>query len=128
MSGRCQSRYIRKQCTKQEGHATAHVNELGEYWETRDQDSDCAAPPPVAPAISIHPLYARWRKYPQYFKIIGTEIVDVYAIIDAFNVTSPGIQHAIKKLLAPGNRGHKSRAQDIKEAIDALSRQLELDK
>lgn len=51
--------------------------------------------------------------------------MDVYSVLDAFDVTDPGIQHAVKKLLCAGIRGKASRAQDIKEAIDALSRALE---
>lgn len=53
-------------------------------------------------------------------------IVDVYCVIDAYGVTCPALQHAIKKILAPGQRGKADRQQDIQEAIDALSRALTL--
>ena len=42
---------------------------------------------------------------------------DVYDVLRAFNVTDPAVAHAIKKLLAPGQRaGGKSAAQDLEEA------------
>ena len=48
--------------------------------------------------------------------------VDVYDVLRAFNVTDPALQHAIKKLLMPGERGAKDRATDLREAIDAIRR------
>ena len=45
----------------------------------------------------------------KYSKRIGKEMVDVYDVLMAFNVTNPATQHAIKKLLMPGNRGHKDK-------------------
>ena len=50
--------------------------------------------------------------------------VDVYSILEAFDVNNSAIQHAVKKLLAPGKRGHKSEVQDVKEAIESLNRAL----
>lgn len=38
--------------------------------------------------------------------IKGTNL-DVYDIIASYKITNPAIQHAIKKLLKPGTRGHK---------------------
>lgn len=35
----------------------------------------------------------------------GEVTVDVYSVLTAFAVTSPGVQHAIKKLLCAGIRG-----------------------
>ena len=52
--------------------------------------------------------------------------VDVYDVLDAWSVTDPAIQHAIKKLLQPGARGVKSASQDIDEAIASLERAKEL--
>lgn len=48
--------------------------------------------------------------------------VDVYRVLDLFEVTHPALQHAIKKLLVAGGRGAKSADQDVKEAIDSLNR------
>lgn len=53
-------------------------------------------------------------------------IVDVYRVIEAFNVTDAGLQHALKKILMPGLRGKGGRIKDLTEAIDAI--QAEVDK
>lgn len=42
--------------------------------------------------------------------------VDVYRVLNAFDVHDAATQHAIKKLLAAGKRGHKDYVQDLKEA------------
>lgn len=57
----------------------------------------------------------------------GPEIdVDVYCVIDAFNVTNAGLQHALKKILCPGQRDKGTTMQDIEGALDALWRAREL--
>ncbi len=45
--------------------------------------------------------------------------VDIYAVLEAFNVTCPARQHAIKKLLCAGLRNKGSQMQDLEEAINA---------
>lgn len=55
-------------------------------------------------------------------------LVDVYSVIEAFNVTCPGLQHAIKKLLCTGLRGKGSKIDDIKGIFDAMWRAYELQK
>ena len=63
----------------------------------------------------------------KYSKRIGKEIVDVYDVLMAFNVTNPATQHAIKKLLMHGNRGHKDKITDLKEAHQSIARAIELE-
>ena len=46
--------------------------------------------------------------------------VDVYRVLNAFEVHDAATQHAIKKLLAAGKRGHKDYDQDLKEAIASI--------
>jgi hypothetical protein len=53
--------------------------------------------------------------------------VDVYAVLDAFGVANPAVQHAIKKLLAPGQRGAKSAIQDLKEARASIDRAIQME-
>ncbi len=53
--------------------------------------------------------------------------VDVYDVLVAFDVDNPAIQHALKKMLAPGQRGVKDTITDIKEAIISLTRAIELE-
>ena len=63
----------------------------------------------------------------KYSRRIGKEVVDVYDVLMAFNVTNPATQHAIKKLLMPGNRGHKDKLADLKEAYQSIARAIELE-
>ena len=52
--------------------------------------------------------------------------VDVYDVLQAFGVTCPALQHAVKKLLCAGLRGSKSAEQDIDEAANSCRRAIEL--
>ena len=62
-------------------------------------------------------------KHSHYFKsVAGLDTVDVYRVLDLFGVTDPCIQHAAKKLLVAGGRGHKDIDKDIQDAIDTLER------
>lgn len=65
-------------------------------------------------------------KYLREILLIDEKYVDVYAVLDAFNVISPPIQHAIKKLLCAGIRGKGDELQDLTEAKDAMSRAIEM--
>lgn len=58
---------------------------------------------------------------------VVTVSVDVYDVLKAFNVTNPATQHAIKKLLMPGERGHKGKVQDLTEARQSIDRAIELE-
>ncbi len=61
--------------------------------------------------------------YNHYFKSVeGLTHIDVYRVLDLFQVTHPSIQHAIKKLLVAGGRGSKDTAKDVAEAIVSLQR------
>lgn len=59
-------------------------------------------------------------------EIIGlsgeTAMVDVYRVLSAFNVQNPMAQHAIKKLLCAGLRGHKDLSEDVDDIIDSLQK------
>lgn len=52
--------------------------------------------------------------------------VDVYAVLDAFAVTCPARQHAIKKLLCAGLRDKGGELQDLTEARDAIDRAIQM--
>ncbi|CAB4241226.1 hypothetical protein UFOVP67_7 [uncultured Caudovirales phage] len=57
---------------------------------------------------------------------VGLTTVDVYDVLRLFNVTDPCLQHAIKKLLCPGQRvGGKSFKQDLEEAKDSIVRAID---
>lgn len=53
--------------------------------------------------------------------------VDIYRVLSLFGVTDQAIGHAIKKLLCPGERGSKTKREDIQEAIDSLERWKEME-
>lgn len=65
--------------------------------------------------------YSHYKKSVKHLKFI-----DIYRVLELFNVTDQAIGHAIKKLLCAGQRGAKDRNQDIKEALDTLKRWLEM--
>lgn len=57
----------------------------------------------------------------------GYEEIDVYRVLDLFDVTDPCISHAVKKLLVAGGRGAgKDFRKDLNEAIDSLVRCREM--
>lgn len=68
------------------------------------------------------------RKHNHYFKDVSKlEVLDVYRVLQLFNVTDPCLQHAIKKLLVAGGRGAGKDIQtDVKEAVDTLERWNEM--
>ena len=53
--------------------------------------------------------------------------VDVYCVLEAFGVTCPARQHAIKKLLCAGIRGKGDAITDLIEARDAVARAAEME-
>lgn len=62
-----------------------------------------------------------------YFKdVTHLKTIDVYRVLDLFNVSNPCVQHAVKKLLCSGQRGVKDTRQDVQEAITSLVRYLEM--
>lgn len=52
--------------------------------------------------------------------------VDVYDVLNAWGVTNPALQHLIKKALAPGERGHKTLDQDMRDILASAKRAQEL--
>lgn len=63
-----------------------------------------------------------------YMKTVPkADAVDVYRVQLAFGVTDPCLQHALKKILCPGQRkAGKTARQDIEEAIYSLQRWCEM--
>ena len=72
--------------------------------------------------------FNRENKYNR--EIIGLDgtvtTVDCYRVIDAFHVADPATQHAIKKLLCLGLRGHKDYLTDIDDSIESLQKAKKL--
>lgn len=53
-------------------------------------------------------------------------MVDVYDVLDAFDVKCPALQHLIKKALACGQRGHKDTLDDLMDINASAKRALSL--
>jgi len=67
------------------------------------------------------------QKHNHYFKDVSNlKFIDVYRVLDLFNVVNPCVQHAIKKLLCAGQRGVKDERKDVEEAVSSLVRCLEM--
>lgn len=73
-------------------------------------------------------LGASAQKPSKYQRIIRGIKLDIYDLLVAWRVTCPATQHAIKKLMMPGERGAKDRLTDLQEARDSINRAIELEK
>jgi hypothetical protein len=66
------------------------------------------------------------RAFSHYFRTSPSRTIDVYRVLQLFEVYDPALQHALKKVIAAGKRGAKDAAKDIAEAIVALQRWQEM--
>lgn len=66
------------------------------------------------------------RKHPHYYKSCPYDEIDVYRLLEIFDITDQTIGHAIKKLLVAGGRGYKDIGKDIQDVIDTLERWKEM--
>ena len=69
------------------------------------------------------------RKHNHYFiDVRGLDYIDPYMIAYLYNIDDPSgaTQHALKKLLVPGKRGHKDVDTDLSNVIDTSNRLLEI--
>ena len=67
------------------------------------------------------------RKHNHYFKsVAGLTEIDVYRVLELFEVNDHAIGHAIKKLLVAGDRGVKDQYRDVQEAADTLQRWMQM--
>lgn len=63
------------------------------------------------------------KRHNHYFKDVShINYIDVYRVLELFEVTDPCLQHAVKKLLVAGNRGHKNIDRDVQDVIDSCLR------
>jgi len=67
------------------------------------------------------------RKHNHYFKDVRhLDYIDVYRVCELFGVTNSCLQHALKKLLVAGGRGHKDIGRDVQDVIDSCVRWQEI--
>lgn len=64
----------------------------------------------------------------RYHRRIRGVVVDLYDLAEAYGVTGHAEFHALKKIIMAGNRGCKSREQDLAEAEQSIQRARELAK
>lgn len=80
----------------------------------------------VCQQIKEKPLEDRMAPRNKYDREIVPGLwVDVYDVLDAFTVTRSAVAHAVKKLLAPGQRGVKDELVDLEEARDSITRAVQ---
>lgn len=62
-------------------------------------------------------------KHNHYYKNVeNLSKIDIYRVLDLFDVRSHALGHAVKKIMCAGGRGAKDHDKDIQEAIDTLVR------
>jgi hypothetical protein len=67
------------------------------------------------------------KQHSHYFKDVSTlNHIDVYRIIELYEITCPVAQHILKKAIAAGKRGAKDQAKDMVEIADSANRWLEM--
>ena len=70
---------------------------------------------------------ANAERYPHYYRDVShLTHVDIYRLLDLFEVTDSAASHAIKKLIAAGRRGAKDALTDLNEARDTIARRIEM--
>src|SRR5258708_262140 len=69
------------------------------YWSPDRLELTCRAP----------------VKHSHYFRPCPYDAIDVYRVLSIFGVVDPCLQHAVKKLLVAGGRGHKDIDKDIQD-------------
>jgi hypothetical protein len=98
-----------------------------EAYDCLAQFSSAQESPAVDPAWIPKPFTP--NKYTRDLLTLDgrTVPVDVYSVLGAFPAKNAAVDHALKKLLAPGQRGQKDRLQDLKEARQSLDRAIQME-
>jgi len=92
--------------------AIARMRELAEAGQTLADVKKTPEVPPEQP-----------RRFGHHFRTCKYQLLDAYRICDLFNVTNPGVQRAIARLLH-AQRGDFS--NELVKAMEDLSRALEM--
>lgn len=91
-----------------------------EEWLQRKEVETVAGKPERKP-VAVPPKASKYHR-----EIKPGVMVDVYDVLAAWRVDNPALQHLIKKALQAGQRGHKSRDEDLKDIVDSAVRAREL--
>jgi hypothetical protein len=104
------------------------------YWDWSDEGSDYCVKEyrywiPEKDEVKPETTQDSEKKHSHYFKDVSKlDYIDVYRVIDLFKIKHPCLQHAVKKLLVSGGRGHKDEDRDIQDVIDSCVRWQEMRK
>jgi len=109
----------------QNGNDGEHYADISRQQESRRLELEKAEKEEQAKVAAIE---VRRNKLKYHREIKKGVSVDVYDVLSAFEVVNPAMQHALKKMLAPGKRGAKDAIQDMQEAIQSIERAIELEK
>lgn len=97
-------------------------------WSYRGTDYDIVAYR-VLEAVGEDIKEQLEQRHSHYHKDVShLNSIDVYRVLDLFEVTDQAIGHAAKKLLVAGGRGHKDLDRDVQDVIDTLERWKEMRK
>jgi cyanate lyase len=66
------------------------------------------------------------RKHSHYYRRCPYPHIDVYRVLELFEVTDPALQHIVKKALCAGQRGAKDFRKDLEEIVDTGNRRIEM--
>lgn len=111
---------VRVECFLRVGN---YLNEYGEKLDWGRLSDNDAADIIAYRIIGEVNSHQKTNKYAHPFtnRMNASETFDVYDVLTAFGVACPMRQHAIKKLLAAGQRnGGKSEMQDLQESLQSI--------
>ncbi len=91
-----------------------------EEWLQR-MEVEMAAGKPERKPVAVPPKASKHHR-----EIKPGVMVDVYDVLAAWRVDNPALQHLIKKALQAGQRGHKSREEDLQDIVASAIRAMEL--
>lgn len=67
------------------------------------------------------------QEHSHYIKDVShLKKIDVYRVLELYEVNDPVLAHVAKKALVTGGRGHKSLEKDVQDMIDSLLRWQEM--
>lgn len=67
------------------------------------------------------------KEFPHYFRDVRhLDKIDFYRIADLYGIHDPCVAHALKKILALGQRGAKDVETDAKDVIKSMERFLDM--
>lgn len=116
-------------CTKPcAGFNVGEVYKVDENGDLIDSDGSVRLSPELyASYTDSNPQFEEfYRETNKYLRDLKGKQVDVYDVLNAFEVTCPALQHLIKKALCAGLRGHKDKPQDLQDIVDSANRAKEL--